>query len=149
MTSLRPAGCGRQALVHVPLAYHELAGSAPVWLPFLERIAQRSRNSVPELIAQLAQGDIALHIAWDPEAKRAEALAAARIFLRGGKPVAELCWCTGSGRHRWLPLLADIETYHRDHLGCVGMNAVARLGWREDLKARGYRATHIVMEKSL
>ena len=146
--SLRIAGCGRQALVHVPLAYGELEGTAPIWMPFLERIARRSRNSIAELAGQVARGEIALHLAWDAEAKQALALAGCRVFLRGGKRVAELVWCTGAGRHLWLPLLDDIERYHREHLGCVGMNAVARRGWLRELKRRGYRPTHIVMEKS-
>src|SRR5262249_52473075 len=134
-------------LVLVPVPSEELARTAPLWLPFVARIAGRTRNSVPELVSQIRSGEVHIHLAWDPAARRAHALAGTRILLRGGERVGELVWATGSGRRHWLPLLDDLERYHADELGCVGMNAVARKGWSRDLARRGYRVTHLVLEK--
>jgi hypothetical protein len=93
------------------------------------------------------RNEVQLHLAWDPDEKRAHALAGTRIILAGDTRRGELIWTTGLNRARWLPLLADLETYHRDRLGCAGMTAVCRPGWRRDLRARGYRVTHLVMDK--
>ena len=134
-------------LVLVPIPCRDLARTAPVWLPFVERIAERTRNSVAELLTQIRCGEVHLHLAWDPATRAAHALAGTRILRRGGQRVGELVWATGSGRRHWLPLIDDLERYHREHLGCVGMNAVARKGWTRDLEARGYRVTHLVFEK--
>lgn len=134
-------------IVLVPIPTDLLGPWQNVWFPFLEQIAQRSRNSIPELMGHIVSNEIHIHLAWEPETKTAHALAGTRIILRGGNRVGELVWATGSGRKHWLPLLADLESYHRDHLGCVGMNAIARRGWLKDLRARGYRITHLTFEK--
>ena len=134
-------------LVLVPIPSCELERTAPVWLPFVQRIAQRTRNSLAELVAQIRCGEVHIHLAWDPAAGKAHALAGTRILLRDGERVGELVWTTGSGRRHWLPLIDDLERYHREHLGCVGMHAVARKGWTRELVRRGYRITHLVFEK--
>jgi hypothetical protein len=134
-------------LVLVPIPSDALERTAPVWLPFVERIAQRSRNSLAECLTQIRSGEVHIHLAWEPATREAHALAGTRILKRGGDRVGELVWATGSGRRHWLPLIDDLERYHRAHLGCVGMNAVARKGWSRDLKAKGYRITHLVFEK--
>lgn len=134
------------SLVLVSIPHDQLIGTQHVWLPFVEKIARRTRNSVDELSGQIASGEIQIHLAWHPIDKRAHALAGTRLFLRGGCKVAELVWCTGDGRKHWLPLLDEMEAHHRA-IGCVGMNALARFGWMRELKERGYRATHVMLEK--
>jgi|SRR5215211_3838175 len=134
-------------IVLVPLEYDDLEALEPVWAPFIARIAKKSRNTVEELVSQVKSGEVRLHLAWDAIKKEAQALAGTRIYLRGGDKVGELVWCSGSGRHHWLPLLDELERFHIDHLGCVGMQAVARMGWVNELKQRGYRMTHAVCIK--
>ena len=121
--------------------------TAPIWLPFVEQIAKRNGEHLDRLIHQIMSDEVQLHLAWDPGARVAHALAGTRIILCGDKRRGELIWTTGLARGRWLPLLADLETYHRDQLGCAGMTAVCRPGWRRDLRAQGYRVTHLIMEK--
>lgn len=135
------------SLVLVPIPFDQVQGTANVWLPFVEKIARRTRCSVDELSGMILSGDVHIHLAWEPTAKRAHALAGSQLYWRGGQKVGELIWCTGDGRKHWLPLLDDLEKHHREILGCVGMNAKARFGWMRDLKDRGYRATHVLMEK--
>ena len=139
--------CAPMPLVLVPIPRDHLAVTASVWLPLVGRIAKRSRNRLAELVHQIASGEVMIHLAWDDGAREARALAGTRLFLRGGRPVAELVWCTGGGRKDWLPLLVDLENYHREAFGCTAMNAVARFGWMKELKARGYRPTHVILEK--
>jgi len=134
-------------LILASLPSSAIAETAPIWLPFLARIAKRQGVPPHQLVAQVMSDEVQLHLAWDPAAREAHALAGTRIILCGDKRRGELIWTTGLARARWLPLLADLETYHRDHLGCAGMSAVCRPGWRRDLRARGYRVTHLVMEK--
>ena len=134
-------------LILVSLPSSAIAETAPIWLPFVEQIARRQGASLQQLVDQVMTDEVQLHLAWDPDARVAHALAGTRIILCGAKRRGELIWTTGLGRARWLPLLADLETYHRDRFGCAGMTAVCRPGWRRDLRTQGYRVTHLVMEK--
>jgi len=134
-------------LVLVPIPSESVKGTANVWLPFVQRIAERTRQHVNDLVAQIVANEVQLHLVWDPDTRTAHALAGTRIIRRGNDRIGEILWTTGIGRRRWLPLLADLETYHRDHLGCAGMTAIARPGWSRDLRAQNYRLTHVVMEK--
>ena len=134
-------------LVLVPVPTCALQATAAIWLPFVERIAQRTRQNLENLVGQILSNEVQVHLAWEPETQTAHALAGTRIVVRGDARLGEIVWTTGMGRRRWLPLLADLEAYHREHLGCAGMIAVARPGWSKELRARGYRLTHVMMEK--
>lgn len=131
----------------VPIPLDALDGTAGTWLPFLEAIAKRTRGHVAHLIEMVRSGEVQLHIAWDAEDKTAKALAGTRIVLRGDDRIGEFVWMSGSGRQHWLPLFDDLERYHRDHLGCAGFRAIARPGWSPFLKSKGYRVTHVTLEK--
>lgn len=133
------------ALVPVPTAATN--DLIPIWLPFIERIAERGRMSVKLLEDQVASGEVSLCIAWDAEQKRPKALAGIRVIERGAANVAEIVWLTGSDKDVWLPLFDDLEMFCRDHLGCPHMKATARPGWKKLLEQRGYRMTHVVMER--
>ena len=135
------------SVVHVPVPRESVAETAAVWLPFVQRIAARTRCGVAQHCAEIESGQVQLHLAWAPDELRALALAATNMEVRGSDKIAVLVWCTGSMRELWLPLLDDIERYVRQHLGCAGIKAYARPGWSKILKQRGYRLTHVVMEK--
>ena len=134
-------------LVHVPIPREHVVGTALTWLPFIERIAKRTRCSVVEHVAEIERGDVLLHLAWEPEEKQAYALAGTRIFLRAGKPFARIVWLWGRARQHWQPLLPVLEQYHCDTLGCVGMAIDAPPYWQRALESEGYRTTHHIMEK--
>lgn len=135
-------------LVLVPIPSSELEGWSPHWLPYIAQIAERTKQSQDQLIGQILSCEVHLHLAWEPETKTAQALAGSRIILRGNDRIGELIWMTGIGRKRWLHLLDDLERHHRDELGCVAISAVCRPGWFKDLKAKGYRVTHLSMERA-
>ena len=103
------------ALVLVPVPTCALHATAAVWQPFVERIARHTRQHRDHLVGQVFSNEVQVHLAWEPETQTAHALAGTRIAVRGDERLGEIVWTTGMGRRRWLPLIADLETYHRDH----------------------------------
>jgi hypothetical protein len=136
-------------LVHVPIPYAALEQTAHVWTPFIEKVIQRTGESMEQLLDVIRSGEIALHLVWEPEAQKAHALAGVRIVLRGADKVGELMWLVGENRKQWLHLFADFEKFHKEHLGCVAFRARPRRGWVNDLKPLGYRVTAFLVEKDL
>src|SRR5262249_27171526 len=62
--------------------------------------------------------------------------------------VCELLACVGDDREAWEPLLDDIERWAKAH-GAALMQPIARPGWERVLARRGYRKTHVMLEKVL
>lgn len=133
----------------VPIHSDALEGTAHQWLPFVEAIARRTGCHVGQLVALVMSNQVQPLLAWEPEENRALAMCGTSIIERGDKRIGEIVWATGSGREHWFPLIADVERYHKVHLDCSGMKAIARPGWKRDLQDRGYRMTHIVMERDI
>lgn len=131
----------------VPLPSECVQATSAVWMPFVVQIAERARCHVGQLVVSILSNEIQLLIAWDDETKTAKALAGSRIKDRGDQRIGEIVWATGEDKDDWFHLLGDIEMYHRDHLRCAGMVAIARPGWSRPLKSQGYRMTHVVFEK--
>jgi hypothetical protein len=139
-------------LVHVPIPYKALEQTAHVWMPFIERAAQVTGDTPEELTRDILAGDFSLHLVWEPEAQKAHALGGVRILIGGGDKkhsIAELTWIVGENRKQWLPLFAEFEKFHKEHLGCIKMRARARRGWVNDLKPLGYRTVSFLVEKDL
>jgi hypothetical protein len=131
-------------LVPVPIDYVER--TLHHWQRHLSSISERTGFSPDEHLAQVRRGEIIPLLAWD--GVRAVALSGARIELNGsGNKVCHLVWCTGEEMGLWFDLLDMIEEWAKEHCGCVGMKATARLGWSRLMKPKGYRTTHVVMEK--
>src|SRR3954447_13482702 len=62
--------------------------------------------------------------------------------------VCELLACVGDDREAWEPLLEDIERWAKAN-GAALMQPIARPGWERVLAKRGYRKTHVMLEKVL
>jgi hypothetical protein len=133
-------------LVHVPPTPEHVAAAEGLWLPFMDGIAAGSRTPKEALVAQARRGDVQLHLVWDDEAGKALALVG--TYLDPEQRAMMIRWCTGRHRRRWIHLIADLAA-HAKAQGCTALKPVARLGWRRDLEALGFRATHICMEKEL
>ena len=131
-------------LVPIPLTAHE--AYAPYWLPFLPRIAQRSHESIADLIGQIRRREVRLLLVMDGEI--AHALVGVRIHTMGGKSCGDMIWLAGFGREQWQQLLPEFEQMLRD-AGCVMCRPICRPGWSKYLKTRGYRLRHVIMEKPL
>ena len=123
--------------------------SAPLWLPFLPRIAKRGNESADELLDQVINGNVQIGIIWDHDNKTARALIGMQTRRAGHELVGEVHWVTGFGMKDWQHLLSQVERYLKDHRGCTIIKPICRPGWKPLLKEHGYRQTHIVMEKAL
>lgn len=136
-------------LIPIPLTDGHLNGLFPYWSAFLPHIAKRSKETVAELLAQVARRDVQPFLIWDETQNKPVALLGTRYHKRGNELIAEIVWTTGTGMKRWTHLLADLERYLAEHVGCVEIRPVCRPGWSRLLKRHGYRITHYTMEKRL
>jgi hypothetical protein len=134
-------------LALVPIPPDHLEGSRPLWFPYLASIAERSGNDIAEMVRMLSAGEAQAFLVWDGEGKRAHAFLGVRYAARGHDRIGELIWLTGENRAAWVHLFGELETYLREHQGCVAIKAIARPGWSKHLKSSGYRLTHCVMER--
>ena len=66
----------------------------------------------------------------------------------GGRKIFHIYILAGDHRKSWLDLCNPLYEYAKSR-GCDTIRAVARPGWYEDLRALGWRKTHIQMEKRL
>lgn len=128
----------------VPIPFGDISESSPIWLPFLQSIADHEGYRLEQLTERIASGEVQPIVIWDEDAKEARGLAGFRVFLRGDDKIAEVIWLTGFGREAWMHLLGDFEDYARS-LGCAGVRLFARRGWKRFLT--GYRETHAIMDR--
>lgn len=131
-------------LVPIPVTPEYLRQSEPLWFPFLERISNRSGEPVASLFDRIMSGEVQPILVWD--GNEARALCGVRFYMQGSEKVAEWVWMTGTGRKDWEHLLPEMERYMRD-MGAVICKPVCRPGWSKILK--GYKTTHLIMEKRL
>ena len=131
-------------LVAVPLNEHE--AWAHLWLPFLPRIAQRTHESLVDLLGQIQRREVRLVLIMDDG--KAHALIGVRIHQQNGKSIGDLIWAAGFSRDQWQQLLPELEQLLRD-AGCVMCRPIARPGWSRYLKQHGYHLKHVIMEKPL
>jgi hypothetical protein len=140
-------------LVPIPTTPEYLNASFELWSPFLPRIAHRSPWSVEQLLTKLSLCEVQPVLILD--GKQPVALLGVSIVDDNGNRVAEIVWTTGKRRHEWQHLIAELESYLRDHVKCVKCRPICRPGWRKFLEAHGYQLIrvdadkHIAMEKVL
>ena len=132
--------------VPIPGRYEDLNNSFDIWSPFLKDISRRSKEPVLDLLAQIARLEVAIALVWDGKAARA--LVGVRFRQRGNDLIGEIVWLTGKGMREWRHLLTEMESYLKQR-GCVEIKPICRPGWSRFLKQRGYRTTHLTMEKKL
>jgi hypothetical protein len=123
--------------------------SSHVWLPFIPRIADRSDETMDDLIDLVVRGEIQIGIIWDEDKREARALLGIIYRKLGRELVAELRWATGFGARDWQHLLGEVERYVKEHVGCTILKPICRPGWKPLLKRHGFKQTHVVMEKML
>jgi len=141
---------------------HVAAQELPVWWPILrDRIAAACARSggkyLPaDILKEVAAGRMHVFavtpLARDDASADApppiQAIAIAEITQFPRRRVCRVLACTGEKTSEWLDKLAEIEAWAR-RCGCTAIEPVARPGWERKLKSRGYRKTHVVLEKSL
>lgn len=121
-----------------------------LWEPFLRKISKRTKIQFEDLMSDAVTGRVQLHLAWDDEQNKARALAGTQLEKNGADElICHLVWCTGDAMTEWVNLVDDIALWAKSHIGCVGIKATARPGWVRFLQPKGYRVTHVVMERAL
>jgi hypothetical protein len=133
-------------LVPVPTTHEYLDRTEHHWFPFLKDISRRSKEPVKDLYFQIRRFDVQIVLAIDDN--KTVAIAGLRRWMRGSDMIGEIVWATGKGMKQWQHLVDDIEKYLKE-TGSVECRPICRLGWSRMLKARGYRPTHMIMEKRL
>jgi hypothetical protein len=136
-------------LVPIPMTDEALARTAGHWSQFLPAIAKRSKETVLALLAKVERKDVQPILIWDEDNLRAVALLGIAYHKRGDDLIAEWVWMTGKDREQWQDLLPELERYLKEHIGCAVIRPVCRPGWMPFLKQRGYKQTHVMMEKVL
>ena len=132
--------------VPIPTTEQALRKSAPLWLPFLPRIADRVDETVDELIDLVISGRVQIGLVIDDDDK-AHALIGIQYRKAGRELIGELHWATGFGVKEWQHLLSEVEKYLIEHVGCTIIKPICRPGWKPLLKKHGYKQTHVMMEK--
>jgi len=135
-------------LIPIPIEDEALKAAAPHWLPFLPKIASRTKETFAELIRQVMAKEMRLVLVWDDNTSKAAALIGVRLHYRGEDLIAGLLWMTGTGRQQWQHLLPDLENLLRE-AGVKEFRPLCRPGWGPLLKQHGYRMTHVQFEKVL
>jgi hypothetical protein len=125
-----------------PARVHEIW---PHVSPLLKAACYRTRlNAFADIEADILSGRSLLWMAWNG---RSVESAAATILINS--EIGRVCIitaCGGSDMKRWLPLIAQIETY-ASREGCKRVRIYGRKGWLHVLD--GYEEKHIIMDKEL
>ena len=132
-----------------PILETAIYKTSHVWLPFIPRIADRSDETIDELIDLVVCAQIQIGVIWDEDKREARALIGLAYRRLGRELVAELRWATGFGAKDWRHLLSEVEQYVKEHVGCTISKPICRSGWKPLLRQHGYKQTHVVMEKML
>jgi len=142
-------GVSELRFIPIPTTEEALRRVSHLWLPFIPRIADRSDETVDELIDAIISGRVQIGLVWDDDNRKAHALVGWLYRRAGRELIAEVHWITGWGSKEWRHLLAELEKYLKEHAGATVIKPLCRPGWRPFLKQQGYRQTHVVMEKML
>jgi len=132
-----------------PIEETEVWKTRKVWGAFIPRIADRSDETVDELIDHVFKGRVQIGVIWDEEKDKARALIGIIYSQEGRELIGQLRWATGFGVKDWQHLLPQVEKYLKEHNHCTISKPYCRPGWKPLLKKHGYKQTHVVMEKML
>jgi hypothetical protein len=134
------------ALLAVPAErLSEVAAGA---MPLIKAMCEGSNGKYApaDVLRALAARDFQLWLARGRGGN--EAAAVTEIVDYPQKRVCRLIGAVGRDMSNWIGHLAALETWAKAQ-GCSAMEPVARPGWERVLKGRGYRKTHVHLEKEL
>jgi len=135
------------AFVPIPITQQAVYDCAAFWLPFLEGISRRSKEPIADLVNAVWECRVQIAFVWDGEKPRA--LIGIQYKKSGDELIAEIIWLTGKGMREWQHLLPEMKRYLREHHGCTIIRPICRPGWSRELKKRGFKTTHYIMELAL
>ena len=136
-------------IVPIPTTREALEKTFDHWFPFVERLAQHTKEPLQGFTQNISLGKMQIGVVWDEDHKECVALLGWQYKRAGGDLIAEILWLTGRGAKHWRHLLPELEKYLKEHNGCTKIRTISRPGWTPFLKESGYQLTHHVMEKNL
>lgn len=111
-----------------------------------------ARSSGKFLAADVARavalGEFQLWVGADDGEAYPKVIMITRLLPYPRLTACELLACVGDDREAWEPLLDDVEAWAKAN-GASLMQPIARPGWERVLAKRGYRKTHVMLEKVL
>jgi hypothetical protein len=134
--------------VPIPCVHADLVKAMPHWLPFVKALAKHNREDLKDVLHRIETFEVQIALIWDEDKQQARALLGIRFAKRARDVVAEVIWCTGTGRRHWQHLIERVEQYCADQ-GCATVRLLCRPGWSRVLKDSGYKTTHYTMEKDI
>src|SRR6266853_1444195 len=115
--------------VPIPKTPKWLADTRQHWMPFLPKIAQRSKENLDDMIEAIATFRIQLALVWNEEQKATCAIVGMQYRKVGEDLVAELIWLTGRGMKEWRTLLPELEKFLKESEGVTLVRPICRPGW--------------------
>ena len=99
--------------VPIPTTEAALGKTAPLWMPFLEKISHR-KGSEPfaSLVSQVSNFEVHIGMVWDET--KAHGLIAWQLRQIGDDLVVDLVWMVGRDAKKWRHLISDLERYLKE-----------------------------------
>lgn len=110
-----------------------------------QAVSRAGEMSSQDVLKALVDRKMQLWVAADDEVRCASLTELADLPQ---KRVCDIPYCAGVGREDWQHFILVIEAWAKEQ-GCETVRAMPRPGWEKDLKALGYRKTHVIVEKDL
>lgn len=133
------------------LSPHRLPEAWPRVAPLVTLACARSSGKflASDIARAVAAGEFQLWIGvTEPTPERPVVMLITRLLPYPRLTACELLACVGDDRTSWESLLDDIERWAKAN-GASLMQPIARPGWERVLARRGYRKTHVMLEKVL
>lgn len=132
----------------VPVHHEHIDDWWPVVLPFLRTyVGDSPRRYEPEYFRDiLKKGKLQLWLVM--RAHLVKAACMTEIIKFPLSQEMNIIMMTGEDVHLWLDLIDTLEHYARS-FECGRMTGNARLGWYKKLKSKGYKRSHMQIEKDL
>jgi hypothetical protein len=132
-------------LVPVPTA--NVGQLRPIWEPWLARI---KGISLQEMVAKVLSSEITLLIVWDEATDQAKGMAVAEFsFDENDRKWCTITYCAGDDVRLWHSQEPAFCRWAKEHMGCFGVKAIGRPGWKRLAEKYGYRLSKITIEKEL
>lgn len=101
-----------------------------------------------DVVKKIASGHMQLWAAYDEDADVVSGVAITEIAVYPQRRICRFLCATGENMSEWVDFIDDIEKWG-ESMGCDGFQAECRPGWERVLKDKGYRKSHVILNKEL
>ena len=142
-----PAEAPEIELVPIPADAFDMELMRAVGPLFEPTLAREGDIRVIDLFREILSQRWQLWLAQDDEGIACACVT--HIAVRPLKKVVQILHVGGRNMERWLPRLADIETWSRLVIGAARVEIASRNGWEKILKRHGYQRRAVLLVKDL